>query len=207
MDAHDILCLLFIFITKNNKTPSGMIKRCCQPALMKWPRWCSSEQNIIRRLNHWANKLHWSLSHLPGWTFQIPFLFEDLNSFWAHQGRPVECRRGLNSVHTPTLFPPYTTFPAAWLAAIALNPPLWHFGHQTHRILSHSYWHCCFSVHAQSKNSSFIIVGSQGDDTLKSPWTQTYSVSVASAFSQLRLDSPENVNLTSEWTVPFGLWK
>lgn len=72
-------------------------------------------------------------------------------------------------------FPPYRTVPAAWLAAMALTPPLWELSGQTRRILDDSYGHCCFSVRPPSPKLLFHHGGiTEGDDTLKSPRIQMF---------------------------------
>lgn len=73
-------------------------------------------------------------------------------------------------------FLPYRRVRAAWLAAMALNPPLWELSGQTRRIPNDSYGHCCFSVRSTLPKVLFHRGGiTEGDDALKSPRIQTFS--------------------------------
>lgn len=132
-------------------------------------RWCRFEENVIRRLNHWDNRLWSSRSTIQppacGEPFKSPRLFQALNSSQAHQGQPVEWRHDLNSFHMPGL-----RLLLPLLPIIPLNPPVQEPSHQTCRILSDSYRCCYLSVHPQAKKRIFHHSGitKKWTDTLKS---------------------------------------
>lgn len=73
-------------------------------------------------------------SHLLRRMFQIPLLFQTLNSSWAHQGQPVEWRHDLNSVHMPGLLLLFIALAAVFAASYAFEPTV------------------CFTVRAQPPN-------------------------------------------------------
>lgn len=67
-----------------------------------------------------CDRLFLQSSHLLRRTFQIPLLFQALNSSWAHQGQPVEWRHDLNSVHMPGLLLLFITLPATLCCQLSL---------------------------------------------------------------------------------------
>lgn len=207
----DIRCLFLVLITKTNKPqPGGVTQRCCQPALME--KTLIKAQMVQRRAKYYQKLLSQQAALVsqpparlnvsnPPPLWGLKFLLSTSGPAWWMQ-------TGLEFCPHASSFLPYRTVPAAWLAAVALNPSLWELSGQTRRILNDSYGHCCFSVRPPSQNPSFITVGSlKGMILWNHHGSKCLLQSVTSTFSQPRWDSQGNGNLTSEGKVQFGLLK
>lgn len=207
----DILCLFLVLIPKPNKPqPSGVSQRCRQPALME--KTLIKVQMVLRRAKYYQKLLSQQAALVsqpparlnvsnPPPLWGLKFLLSTSGPAWWMQ-------TGLEFCPHANSFPPYRRVPAAWLAAMALNPPPWELGGQTRRILNDSYGHCCFSVRPPSQNSSFVAVGSlKGRILWNHHGAKCFLQSETSTFSQPRWDSQENGNLASEGKVQIGLWK